>query len=218
VPPGVGRGGGGGEEGGGGTFGPGTEKPGTALPAPSHDIGPRGPHVAPGTFKVALDVDGVVTESRTFEVRADPGSTITLTQHKAREAFEVEVMELLTKIETLAADLAKRRAAATGDAAARLRALEQRLIGGGGGRGRGAAATEETQPAPATTEPAAGPSTGSGQGGRGAQPVRQRLGGLITAFVGSGARTGTLAPPTATMRDVLAQAKADLAVIEREMR
>jgi photosystem II stability/assembly factor-like uncharacterized protein len=208
VPPGVGRGGGGGEEGGGGNFGPGTEKPGTvALPVPSHDIGPRGPHVAPGTFKVALDVDGVVTESRTFEVRSDPGSTITLTQHKAREAFEIEVMDLLAKIETLATDIGKRRTAATGDAAARLRAIEQRLIGGGGGRGRGAASTEEA-PAAAPAAPA----------GRGAQAVRQRLGGLITAFVGSGARTGTLAPPTATMREVLAQAKADLAAIEREMR
>jgi hypothetical protein len=161
--------------------------------------------VAPGPFKVALDVDGAVAESRTFEVRGDPGSTITLTQHKAREAFEIEVMDLLAKIETLASDLGKRRAAATGDAAARLRALEQRLIGGGGGRGRGAASTEEA--------PAAAP---AGPTGRGAQPVRQRLGGLITAFVGSGARTGTLAPPTATMRDVLAQAKADLAAIERE--
>ena len=210
APAGVGRGGGGGEEGGGGAFGPGTEKPGVvALPIPSHDIGPRGPHIAPGTFKVALDIDGTVAESRTFEVRADPGSTITLTQHKAREAFEVEVLDLLAKIETLAADLGKRRAAATGDAATRLRALEQRLIGGPGGRGRGAAATEESQP----PGPPAAPAPGVG---RGAQPVRQRLGGLITAFVGSGARTGSLSPPTTTMREVLAQAKADLAAIEKE--
>jgi len=48
--------------------------------------------------------------------------------------------------------------------------------------------------------------------------VRQRLSSLITAFVGSGARTGTLAPPTSTMRDTLAEAKADLAAIEREIR
>jgi hypothetical protein len=47
--------------------------------------------------------------------------------------------------------------------------------------------------------------------------VRQRLGGLITAFVGSGARTGTLAPPTTTMRDTLAQAKTDLAAIEKDI-
>src|SRR5205085_3007442 len=85
VPPGVGRGGGGGEEGGGGG-GPGTEKPGVIqLPIPSHEIGPRGPHVAPGQFKVTLEVDGAAVESRMFEVRADPASAITAAQHKARE-------------------------------------------------------------------------------------------------------------------------------------
>ena len=192
-PGGLGRGGGGGEEG-GGAGGPGSEKPGVIqLPVPSHDIGPRAPHVAPGTFKVTLEVDGVATESRTFDVRPDPASTITLTQHKAREAFVVEVLDLLGRVETLAADLRTRRTAASGEAATRLQALEQRLIGGGAGRGGG--------------------------GGRGgAQPVRQRLAGLSNAFVGSGARTGTLAPPTTTMRETLAEAKADLAAMEREIR
>jgi photosystem II stability/assembly factor-like uncharacterized protein len=192
-PGGLGRGGGGGEEGGGGG-GPGSEKPGVLqLPVPSHDIGPRAPHVAPGTFKVTLEVDGVAAESRTFEVRPDPASTITLTQHKAREAFVVEVLDLLARVETLAADLRTRRTAASGEAATRLQALEQRLIGGGAGRG------------------------GGGGGGRGAQPVRQRLAGLSNAFVGSGARTGTLAPPTTTMRETLAEAKADLATLEKEI-
>src|SRR2546428_12033261 len=112
VPPGTGRGGGGGEgeEGGGGRFGPGTEKAGVIpLPIPSHDIGPRGPHVAPGTFKVTLEVNGVAGESRTFDVRADPASPVTLTQHKARETFTRDVMELQTKSEALAADLRQRR-------------------------------------------------------------------------------------------------------------
>jgi len=195
VPPGIGRGGGGGEEGGGGG-GPGSEKPGVIqLPVPSHDIGPRAPHVAPGTFKVTLEVDGAAVESRPFEVRADPASSITLTQHKAREAFVVEVIDLLNRVESLAGDLRTRRTAATGDAAARLQALEQRLVGGGGG-GRG----------------------GGGGGGRGAQPVRQRLAGLSNTFVGSGARTGTLSPPTTTMRETLAEAKAELAAIEKELR
>jgi hypothetical protein len=208
VPPGTGRGGGGGEgeEGGGGRFGPGTEKPGVvALPIPSHDIGPRGPHVAPGTFKVTLEVDGVAAESRTFEVRADPASTITLTQHKAREAFTVDVMELQTKVEAIATDLRKRREAlgATADPeATRLQALEQRLVGGGG-RGAGGGGGR-------------GPATSSGQAAR--QPVRQRLNGLITAFVGSGARTGSLSAPTETMRTTLAEAKTDLAAIEREIK
>jgi hypothetical protein len=50
------------------------------------------------------------------------------------------------------------------------------------------------------------------------QPVRQRLSALINAFVGSGARTGTLGPPTGTMRAGLVEAKADLVAIERDTR
>jgi photosystem II stability/assembly factor-like uncharacterized protein len=195
VPPGAGRGGGGGggEEGGGGGFGPGTEKPGVVpLPIPSHDIGPRGPHIAPGTFKVTLEVDGVAAESRSFDVRADPASAVTLTQHKAREAFVVDVMELQAKTETLGTGLRNRREAAAGEEAARLQALERRLIGVTGGRG------------------------GGGRGGP--QPVRQRLGGLITTFVGSGARTGSMSAPTATMRATFAEAKAELEAIEKEMK
>ena len=162
------------------------------LPIPSHEIGARGPYVAPGTFKVTLEVDGVAGESRTFDVRADPASPVTLTQHKAREAFEVEVMEVQAKTEALGIELHALRAAATGEKAARLQALELRLLGGGG---RG----------------------GAGGGRGGPQPVRQRLGGLITAFVGSGARTGTLSAPTTTMRETLAEAKADLTVLEKEI-
>jgi len=114
-------------------------------------------------------------------------------------------MNLQAKVEALATELGKRRAGATGDEAARLQALEQRLVGGGG----------------------RGPSTGSGQaGGRGAtgsgvvtvQPVRSRLSGLINAFVGSGARTGTMTAPTGTMRATLAEVKQDLAAIEKEIR
>jgi hypothetical protein len=130
---------------------------------------------------------------------------VTLAQHKAREAFEVEVMDLQAKVEALANDLRTRRTAATGEEAARLQALEQRLVGGGG-RGRGAGVAE------------VGGEASAGTGGRGAQPVRQRLGGLITAFVGSGARTGTLSAPTSTMRETLADAKTDLAAIEKEIK
>jgi photosystem II stability/assembly factor-like uncharacterized protein len=214
IVPGTGRaGGGGGEEGGGGGFGPGTEKPGVvALPVPSHDIGPRGAHVAPGTFKVTLEIDGASTESRNFEVRPDPASPITLTQHKARDTFIGEVMDLQAKVEALGADVRARRAAATGAEATRLQALEQRLIGLEGGRGRGGAAgggrggAEQGEPPPA------------GRGRGGAQPVRNRLAGLISTFVGSGARTGTLSPPTATMKETFAEAKADFEAIERDAR
>jgi photosystem II stability/assembly factor-like uncharacterized protein len=202
VPAGTGRGGGGGgggEEGGGGG-GPGSQRTGVIqLPVPSHDIGPRGAHVAPGTFKVTLEVDGVPAESRTFTVRADSASSVTLLQHKAREAFVVEVMELQEKVDKLAADLRMRRAAAAGEEATRLQALETRLAGSGGGRGGRGGGAVPGGPAPV-------------------QPMRTRLTGLINAFVGSGARTGTMAAPTGTMRAGLAEAKADLAAIEKEVR
>ena len=149
-------GGGGGEEGGEAAVG--RSAAGVVqLPIPSHEIGPRGPHVAPGTFKVTLEVDGVAGESRTFDVRADPASAVTLAQHKAREAFVVEVMELQAKVETLAEICATRRAAATGDAAARLQALEQRLVGARGARRWWAVVGTAVAH----------------------KPVRQRLGGLI---------------------------------------
>jgi hypothetical protein len=178
------------------------------LPIPSHDIGTRGVQVAPGTFKVTLEVDGAATESRTFEVRADPASAVTLAEHKMREAFVVEVMDLQAKVEALATDLRTRRAAATGDEAARLQALELRLAGGGGGGRRGGSG------APA-------PSTGSGQAGGGptpVQPIAPRLNSLLSAFTMSGARTGTLSAPTGAMRATLAEVKADLAAIEREIK
>ena len=182
VPPGTGRGGGGeGEEGGGGRFGPGNEKPGAvALPVPSHDIGPRGPHVAPGTFKVTLDVDGVTAESRTFEVRADPASTITLTQHKAREAFTVEVMALQTKVEAMAVDLRKRRetlGTETGAELTRLQALEQRLVGGGGrgGAGGGRGAARASRVAPSRVEGRQVGASGGAAGASAAQRPHHRV-------------------------------------------
>lgn len=189
-------GGGGGEEGGGGG---GAARAGAVqLPIPPHDISARGPNVAPGTFKVTLEVDGAATESRTFEVRADPTSNVTVAQHKAREAFVVEVMDLLVKIDKTAADLRTRRGAATGEEATRLQGLEQRLAGAGGGRGgRGGAAAGGPVPI---------------------QPVRTRLTGLLNTFNMSGARTGTMTAPTGTMREILDDAKKDLATIEREIR
>jgi hypothetical protein len=41
---------------------------------------------------------------------------------------------------------------------------------------------------------------------------------VISAFVGSGARTGTMSAPTATMRETLTQARTDLAAIEKALR
>ena len=164
------------------------------LPVPPRDISPRGPQVAPGTFTATLDVDGVTAGSRNFEVRSDPASAVTAAQHKARDAFVVEVMALQEKVERLAGEVRTRRAAATGDEATRLQALEARLgaVGGRGGRG-------------------------GGRGAAGPAPIRQRLGTLLAPYIISGARTGTVVPPTGTMREMLAEVKADLAAIEKEL-
>jgi hypothetical protein len=199
-------GGGGGEEG-GGSGGPGSQKPGVIqLPVPSHDIALRGPLVAPGTFKVTLEVDGVAAESRAFEVRADPTSRQTLAEHKAREAFVVEVMALQARVDSLAPMLTARRTAAMGDEATRLQALEQQLVGGRGAARPGAAG------AAGAGAPAAG---GGGRGG--AQGIRQRLGSLAGVYTSSGARTGTLSAPTGAMRASLTEIKADLLKIEKAL-
>ena len=190
-----GGGGGGGDEGGGGG---GARAGAVQLPIPSHEIGTRGPHIAPGTFKVTLEVDGVAAGSKTFEVRGDPGADVTTLQHKAREAFVFEVIDLQAKVDALAKDLATRRAAATGDAAAKLQAIEARLgAGGGGARGGGA---------------------GRGGGVAAVQPVRTRLSGLFSAFTMSGATTGSLKPPTGTQIETLANVKKDLAAIELDLK
>jgi photosystem II stability/assembly factor-like uncharacterized protein len=194
LPSGLARlGGGGGEEGGGGG-GPGSQKPGVVqLPIPAHDIAPRGAMVAPGTFKVTLEVDGVAVESRSFDVRGDPAANVTIAEHKAREAFVRDVTQSLTRVDSIAAHLSAKRAAATGAEAERLQALEQRLIGG---------------------RPAGG---GGGFGRGGPQAVRQRLSGALAVYISSGARTGTMSPPTGAMRAAFADAKAELASIQREM-
>jgi hypothetical protein len=47
--------------------------------------------------------------------------------------------------------------------------------------------------------------------------VRQQLSGIIGAMTISGSQTGTVNPPTATLRAALAAAKSELAAIEKEM-
>jgi hypothetical protein len=137
-PASAGAGGFGGEEGGGppeagaaggGRGGRGRAEAVVQLPIPTHDIGLRGPYVAPGTFTVTLNVDGDTT-SRTFEVRGDPAANVTLAQQKSREAFLVDVQSLQVETEQRATDLRSRRAEATGADSVRLVALERRLTGG----------------------------------------------------------------------------------------
>ena len=218
-PPPVGGGGRGGGGGGGGAGGMDEEGGGggargnvVQLPIPSREIAPRAPAIAPGTFKVAMEVDGTVVESRNFEVRNDPQSPYTLAQHKAREAFVMEAMDLQTRVDSLAAALRTRREAATGDEATRLQSLEARLVGGAGGAAGGRGGRGGGAPGAA---PGGG---GGGRGGGGPQSLRQRFAAFANWGGISGARTGTLAPPTATMRAQFAEAKTELATLEREIR
>jgi hypothetical protein len=136
--------------------------------------------VAPGTYVVTLDVDGDTT-SRTFEVRADPALTYTLAQHRAREAFLLDVQATQVRVEQVVTDLRARRTAADGADSVRLVALERRLT-----TGRNA--------------------------------PRGKLGGVARAFNGQGALQASFAPPTAVHRQALAEAKRELAVVERELR
>jgi len=213
-------GGSGGEEGGGGG-GPGSQKAGVVqLPVPSHDIAPRGPLVAPGTFKVTLDVDGVAIESRTFEVRADPAARQTLVEHQARAAFAQDVLHLQAKLDSLVPLVTARRLAATGEAVARWQKLEQQLVGGRGPLAQGtpgAALAPGSAAAPTAAPTAALTAAPMGGGRGGAQGTRQRLAALAGVYISSGARTGTLSPPTGAMRATFADVKADLAAIERAL-
>ena len=68
-----------------------------ALPIPAHDIGARGFHVAPGTYTVTMEA-GTVKVTQRFEVRADPSSDVTIAEHRAREAFLLEVLDVQAQL------------------------------------------------------------------------------------------------------------------------
>ncbi|HET9425577.1 MAG TPA: hypothetical protein VFO55_09410 [Gemmatimonadaceae bacterium] len=184
-----GRGGGGGEEGappptmdpatgggGGGRGGAGGGRGGNVvqLPIPSRDIGPRGFHVSPGTYTVTMKVDGDST-TRSFEVRGDPASGLTVAQYKARETFLLDVVDTQQELQAVLAALRTRRAQVTADEATKLQALERRVTQAG-----------------------------------------QRIGSIPGAFIGNGARHGSMSPPTGQQRSLLAEAKAELAAVRRE--
>ena len=65
-----------------------------------------------------------------LEVRGDPGLAVTLAQHKAREAFLLDVQATQIQLEQRIADLRARRAAASGAESERFQALERRLSAG----------------------------------------------------------------------------------------
>jgi len=170
-----------------------------ALPVPAHNIGPRGFYVSPGSYTVSMDVDGVVS-TRTFEVRADPAAMVSLADHKAREAFLLEAQEVHGKLTAATTALRARLAAASAADSARLMPLAQRL---------------GIQPAAARAAGAPGGGFGGGFG-RPRGPVAA-LAALPGAWNGNGARHGGLQAPTGSQRAVLADAKAVLRDVEREL-
>ena len=188
--------------GGGGGGGRGTGR--VALPIPAHNIGPRGFYVSPGRYTVTMDVDGA-KRTQTFEVRADPAMMETLADHKAREAFLLDVQDVQGKLSAATTAFRTKLASATGADSVRLAEMGQR---------HGLVAP----PRPAA--PGGGLAGGGGGGGGGFARPRgpaAALGGLAGAWNGSGARHGGLQAPSGTQREVLAQAKAALAEIEKEL-
>lgn len=176
-----------------------------ALPIPAHNIGPRGFYVSPGTYTVSMEVDGEKS-TRTFQVRADPTMMETLADHKAREAFLLEVQEVQAKLTTATTAFRAKLAAAKGDDSTRIAAVAQKVglapaAGGRGGRGG-----------------AGGGGGGGGGGGRGGGGPAAAIAQLAGAWNGSGARHGGLQAPSGTQRAVLAQAKRTLAQIEAELK
>lgn len=163
----------------------------TALPIPAHNIGARGFYVAPGTFTVTMDVDGM-RSTRTFEVRADPEMMETLADHRAREAFLLDAQDVQARLTAASTAFRAKLAGATGADSTRMVEIGQRygLVS----------------------------SAARGAGGfrRPTGPLAE-LAGLPGSWNGSGARHGGLQAPSGTQRAVLAAAKAALAEIEREL-
>ena len=194
-----GFGGGGGEEGGppappSGAGGMTRAAPGAsrrpALPIPVHDIGPRGFHVAPGTFTVRM-VAGVDTVTQRFTVRGDPTSDVTLKEHQAREAFLLEATDVSAKLTAATTAFRTKLQGATGAEQQRLQVAAQQL----------------------GLAPAAGGRGGRAGGGPGASLQR-----VVSGYYGSGVRQSTMKAPSGTHLQQLATAKKALSAIEAALK
>ena len=163
-------------------------------------LGARGAFVSPGTYTITLQA-GDARATETVRVNADPLLPLTVAQHKEREAFQIELADMLGEIVTMSQqlanarrDLTARRDAASAGSAARVAAdtslasltnLERSFVG----------------------------SVGLAQG---------RIMQLHGSFNGSGAQQGSLYPPTAAMkaqareiRGAIDRLKRELAVVSR---
>jgi len=169
------------------------------YPVP-RSLGARGAFVAPGSYTVTLQA-GDARATETIRVNPDPLLWLSVAQHKEREAFQLEMVDMLTEIATMSQELAtlrrditaRRDAAAAGSAArtaadsslARLTNVERSFV------------------------------TGLG-------PAQGQLNQLYSSFNGSGAQQGSLYPPTAPMkargreiRAIIDRVKREVAVVSR---
>jgi photosystem II stability/assembly factor-like uncharacterized protein len=194
-----GRGGRGGGRGGGGRAGGAGDEMeaggGAGQYVLPRGIGERGPFVSPGTYTVALEANGA-RATETVRVLPDPVLGLTVAQHRERETFLLEVMDMLTEMTTMSQQLATLR-----------RDLTARRDSAASGSPERAAA-EETLPRLTTAEQAfvAGPVA-----------QRGRLMSLLSAFNGSGVQPGTLYPPTPPQRAQAREARAALDRVRREL-
>ncbi|HEX7119629.1 MAG TPA: hypothetical protein VF212_12615 [Longimicrobiales bacterium] len=151
---------------------------GAALPVPPHPLTPRGPFVSPGSYTVTLEA-GDARVSRTVEVRADPRLPhITLAQHREREAFLLDVLDL------------QRR---TWDAAQQASRLRREL---------GQALERDDAKASPDLQRRHEEATSLAQR---LNRLRREVYRLAAAFNGSGVRQGSMHPPTETHRQRLAE-------------
>ncbi|MEJ2184987.1 MAG: hypothetical protein P8Z36_03525, partial [Gemmatimonadota bacterium] len=149
----------------------GGEQGGADLP---HPIGPRGPFVSPGTYTVTL-IAGGARASQKVVVRGDPLMPLTDAQYREREAFLLSVQEMQRKVSQAARDADQLRR--------QLRARQDSLRKAGGVPAGMAARIDSV----------------SALGDR-LNRLRRGVFGLASQFTGSGARQGSLYPPTETQK------------------
>jgi len=166
-----------------------------SLPRPPHDIGDRGPFVAPGSYTVTIDADGEKM-SRTVVVRPDPMLPLTVAQHRTRESFLLEVSGTQQSV------------AEVGE---RMTALRRQLVARRASAGDGSAARLSTD-STLTQLTALERTVRAGPGA-----LRGRVYGLAGEFNGQGALQGSLHPPTKTHREQFAIIKAILARVQLQL-
>ena len=94
-------------------------------------LGARGAFVSPGTYTITLQA-GDARATETVRVLADPQLELTVAQHKEREDFQLQMVDMLTEVSQLSQQLAtlRRDLTARNDSArlARLTNVERAFV------------------------------------------------------------------------------------------